>query len=111
MSLQTDYELVENQAFRGRVTMAVLRAAGDIRNQTTNLPTNHASRLAWANAIRDLGQADQQAGWMTPVIITTDPDLRFAYEQQGDQADVGDASIINGVNALIDDYANELYPA
>ena len=108
--LASDYAISTNTEFKKRVVMAILRAAGDIRNQTTNLPTNHESRLAWARAMRDLGAAEQQAGWMTPVIVTADPDLRYAYEQQGDQSDVGDASIINGVNALIDDYANEQYP-
>lgn len=110
MSLATDYALISNIAFKGRVIAAILRAAADIRNQTTNLPSNHASRLAWAKSVSNLGVADQAAGWMTPLIVCADADLRWAYEQEGQQEDVGDASIINGVNALIDDYAEEQFP-
>lgn len=108
--LVSDYALSTDAAFKKRVAMAILRAAGDIRNQTSNLPTNHESRLAWARSVRDIGVAEQTAGWMAPVIVTADPDARWAYEQEGQQEDVGDASIINGVNALIDDYAEEQFP-
>lgn len=114
--LASDYNLSTDAAFKKRVTMAILRAAGDIRNQTDNLPSNHASRLAWARSVRDIGVAEQTAGWMAPVIVASDGDVRYAYTQDtpqlndDDQSDVGDASIINGVNALIDDYAEEQFP-
>lgn len=113
--LASDYALSTNTDFKKRVAMAVLRAAGDIRNDVT-VPLPSASELAWARSVRDIGVAEQTAGWMAPVIVTADPDLRYAYEQgngnpgDDDQADIGDASIINGVNALISDYAEEQFP-
>lgn len=110
MSLKTDSDLMFNADFKRRTVAAVTRAASDILAQTSNLPPNHASREAWARDVSDLSKADQQAGWMIPLIIARDSDLRFAYEQNNNQSDVGDASILNGVNSLIDDYADANYP-
>lgn len=110
--LASDYNLSVDPAFKKRVTMAILRAAGDIRNAVDPDP----AQLEWAKSMRDFGAAEQTAGWMTPVIVAADGDIRFAYTQNtpalgdDDQADVGDQSIIDGVNGLIPDYATEAFP-
>lgn len=108
MSLQTDYNLIANRDFKNRVIAAIFRAAGDIRNQTENLPLNHEQRLDWANSVLDLGEADKVAGWMIPLMVGDDPDMRWAFEQSGDQASVGDGDantgIIAGVNGKVDLY-------
>ena len=115
MALITTSELLSNPPFVGRVAAAVLLAAGDIRNQTTSLPPNHASRLAWAESINNYSDALQIAGWYAPLFVASDLDLVFAYENAAGtpaekQAAIGDASIINGVNAQIDNDAEERFP-
>lgn len=110
MSLQTDYDLIANRDFKNRVIAAIFRAAGDIRNQTEDLPLNHEQRLDWANSVLDLGEADKVAGWMIPLIVGDSGDVRFAFENgangfpAGDQQAVGDGSIIPGVDGKIDLY-------
>jgi hypothetical protein len=116
MSLSTTSELLVNDPFMGRVAAAVLLAAGDIREQTSNLPANHASRVAWAESIDNYSDARQIAGWYAPLFVASDQDLIWAYEHDeagfgiGDQRSIGDASIINGVNAQIDDDADTRFP-
>lgn len=113
--LSTTSELLSNDPFMGRVAAAVLLAAGDIRNQTTGLPANHESRLAWAESIKNYSDARQIAGWYAPLFVASDLDLVFAYENAAGtpsekQAAIGDSSIINGVNAQIDNDADDRFP-
>lgn len=115
MSLATTSELLVNDAFLGRVAAAVLKAAGDIQKQTSNLPENHTSRLAWATSITNYSDARQIAGWYAPLFVASDEDLIYAYENLNGtpsqkQASIGDASIINGVNAQVDNDANKRFP-
>jgi len=113
--LSTTSELLSNSPFMGRAAAAVLLAAGDIKAQTSSLPTNHASRLAWANSIHNYSDALQIAGWYAPLFVASDLDLAFAFENASGtatekQAAIGDASIINGVNAQIDGDADTRFP-
>jgi hypothetical protein len=114
--LSTTSELLSNQSFMGRVAAAVLLAAGDIKNQTVGLPSNHGSRLAWANSIKNYGDALQIAGWYAPLFVASDGDISWAYEHNeagfglNDQRSIGDGSIINGVNAQIDNDADSRFP-
>lgn len=114
--LSTTSELLSNPPFMGRVAAAVLLAAGDIKNQTVGLPSNHESRLAWANSIKNYGDALQIAGWYAPLFVASNQDLIYAYEHAEagfpiyDQRSIGDASIIDGVNAQIDNDANDRFP-
>lgn len=115
MALSTTSELLDNQPFMGRTAAAVLLAAGDIRAQTSGFPPNYASRLAWAKSIKNYSDALQIAGWYAPLFVASDGDLQFAYENAvgtttQKQAAIGDGSIINGVNAQIDNDADTRFP-
>ena len=106
--LASDYALISNAPFKQRVTMAVLKAARDVKAESSGT-TNHAERLAWANSLIDLGVADAMAGrFLVNVVANSTISSAFGAEQ--DQTDVTDNDIQFVVNGLVDQYALALFP-
>ena len=100
--LASDYALISNTGFKGRVTMAVLKAARDIRVESSGI-ANHAERLAWADSIINLGEADRQAGLFLPNVVAN-----ATISAAGTNAT--DNDVIFVVNSLVDQYALSQFP-
>lgn len=103
MSLLSDFQLIFDTDFKGRVAIAVLRAANDIRAEAGSTP-NHTERLQWANSIVSYATADQQAGQFLPNIIAN-PTISAAGVIAVDN------DIIFVTNSLVDQYALAQYVA
>lgn len=102
MSLESDFALISNMPFKGRVTMAILVAAAAIKSEDPSMP-NHAERLAWAESLTDFGKADQMAGFFMPNVVAN-PTISALGEASTDD------DIKFTVNGLINQYALELFP-
>lgn len=103
MSLLSDFQLIFDANFKGRVAVAVLRAANDIKLESDTTP-NHAERLQWATTIQSYALADQQAGQFLPNIIAN-PTISAAG------INAVDNDIIFVTNSLVDQYALAQYTA
>lgn len=102
MSLASDFSLISNTLFKGRVTMAILKAANDIKGESPSAP-NHVERLAWANSLTDFGKADQMAGYFLPNVVAN-PAISTAGESATDN------DLLFTVNSLVNQYALALFP-
>lgn len=99
MSLATDFQLISNLDFKGRVTIAILRAATAIKNEDPSTPL-HAQRLVWALALNSFQTADAMAGQFLPNVIAN-PTISAA----GPAATDGDIEFT--VNGLVNQYIPE----
>lgn len=106
--LATDYLLLSNQEFKNRVTVAVLRAANDVRNEDPQT-ANHAVRLAWAGIITNPQQASDAAAKMVPGLVGNGT-IAAAFAAEQDQSDVSDNDILFVVNSLITTQAQAEFP-
>lgn len=103
MSLLSDFQLITDTDFKGRVAIAILRGANDIRQEAPSVD-NHDERLQWANNINSYADADQQAGRFLPNVIAN------ATVSSNGAATV-DNDVLFVVNSLIDQYAISQYTA
>lgn len=101
MSLLSDFQLISNTDFKGRVAIAILRAATDIKTEPPST-SNHTERLQWANSIISYAEADRQAGMFLPNVIAN-----ATISASGTGAT--DQDILFVVNSLIDQYAIAQY--
>jgi hypothetical protein len=101
MSLISDFQLISNSDFKGRVAIAILRAANDIRGESPTTP-NHVERLQWAESISSYSDADAQAGRFLPNVIAN-PTISAAGTNATDN------DLIFVVNGLVDQYALAQY--
>jgi hypothetical protein len=87
MSLESTYQLrYESKNMRDRVTAALAKSAGDIKNEDPGTP-NHENRITWADyAFANTTGIAENAMWdvvMNPAInvageAATDNDIQFA---------------------------------
>lgn len=103
MSLLTDSQLLSSESFVNRVTVALIRAAYNIKNEV-DTTTNHAERLAMAEQILSSWSSARSVGMTFCPLVLTNATV------QSVGANVTDNDIIFIVNSFLDTVAVRDYP-